>query len=291
MITLKAPAKINLFLRLTGKRTDGYNNINTVFQRLALHDTLSFKRITKPEIVFHCSHPGVPRNKTNLIHKAFYMMQERFNLPGGLDIRLEKKIPLKAGLGGASSDAAATIIAINRLWNIKLNKYALCDLGKVLGADVPFFLTGDSLAFGVERGDKIIRLPSKKQRLYFVLFVFKSGLKTKAVYEKFSYRRQPRMSLTNIQHTVIMLPLFLGKKDVSAISRITYNDLLIPASELKPHIAQLLQQLKNKGVQAAHMTGSGATIYAVCTNRKEAMQLANADISYKNVTPIITYSY
>ncbi len=287
--SLNAPAKLNLYLRLMGKRRDGYNDLITVYHRISLRDRLTFSR-TRDSISITCDDPAVPCGRNNLIAKAYYLLKKRYGFSGGARVHLEKRIPLKAGLGGASSDAAAALRGFNRLFGLGLSKWDLYDLGSLLGADVPFFLTSYQTALGIERGDKVIKLGDKKANLCFVLFIFKEGLKTPDVYKKFRYQKT-RISLTNIISKVIMLPLFLYRKDVNAIERISYNDLLRPAGLLKPHIVALIKQLKNKGFSASHMTGSGSTVYTIIVKRKEALKLAEEFADEKDVSTMVVQSY
>jgi len=287
--SLYAPAKLNLYLRLMGKRKDGYNDLITVFHRISVRDRLTFSKV-RDGIVINCDDAAVPLGRTNLIAKAYYLLKKRYKFSGGAKVHLEKKIPIKAGLGGASSDAATALRGFNRLFGLGLSKWDLYEIGRDLGADVPFFLTSYQTALGIDRGDKVIKLGEKKVNLHFVLFIFKHGLKTKEVYEKFTYKKT-RISLTNIISKVIMLPLFLLRKDVNAIERISYNDLLRPAGLLKPHILALIKQLKHKGLRASHMTGSGSTVYTIIVNRKEALKLAKQFVDEKDVSPMVVQSY
>ncbi|MBN1493179.1 MAG: 4-(cytidine 5'-diphospho)-2-C-methyl-D-erythritol kinase [Candidatus Omnitrophica bacterium] len=287
--SLCAPAKLNLFLRLTGKRRDGYNNIITVFHRISLCDVLTFSP-SRSGIIITCDHLAVPCNHTNLIHKAYELLRKRCGFRKGVRVHLKKNIPLEAGLGGASSDAATALRGFNRLFKLGLSQWDLYELGSLLGADVPFFLTSYQTALGIERGDKVIRLGTKKTKLYFVLFVFKKGLKTQKVYQKFTYKGG-QISLTNIISKVIMLPLSLNRKDVNAIERISYNDLLRPAGIIKPHIVRLIKQLKHKGFSASQMTGSGSTVYTIINNRKEARELARQFADEEEFSTMIVQSY
>jgi 4-diphosphocytidyl-2-C-methyl-D-erythritol kinase len=287
--SLRAPAKLNLYLRLMGKRQDGYNDLITVFHRISLCDRLTFSR-AKKGITLTCDDPSVPLHKDNLIVQAYHLLKKKYKIQGGVRVYLEKRIPLKAGLGGASSDAAAALQGFNRLFGIGLSQWDLYKIGRDLGADVPFFLTKYQTGLGIERGDKVIQLGRGKMKLYFVLFVFHQGLKTKTVYQKFTYKRR-QISLTNIIGKVIMLPLFLRRKDVNAIEGISYNDLLKPAGILKPQILRLIKQLKTQGLRASQMTGSGSTVYTIIRKRKEAFELARRFANEKDFSPLIVHSY
>jgi len=289
LFSLYAPAKLNLYLRLMGRRKDGYNDLITVFHRISLSDHLIFCQ-RKKGITLTCDNPTIPLDKNNLIIKAYDLLKRKYKFRGGVHVHLEKRIPIKAGLGGASSDAATALRGFNRLFDLRLSDKDLYEIGSALGADVPFFLTKYQTGLGIERGDKVIRLGNKTVKLYFVLFIFPQGLKTKTVYQKFAYQ-QRQISLTNIITKVIMLPLFLRRKDVNAIERISYNDLLKPASILKPQIRRLIKRLKSLGFRASQMTGSGSTVYTIISNRKEALKLARRFANEKDFSPLIVRSH
>jgi len=287
--TLKAPAKLNVYLRLMGRRADGYNNLITIFHRIALHDRLTFYPAAKG-LSIECAQRGVPKGPKNLISIAFKKLREETGFSGGARVVLEKHIPAKAGLGGASSDAATALIGFNRLFKLKLSKWQLCEIGRSIGADVPFFLTKDRLSLGIGRGDELVSLDCGRERVYYVLFVFKKGLSTQDVYKKHRYGKN-QTTLTKIIHDVTMIPLFLQKRDVTAIARITYNDLLRPARLLMPDIQALINELRARNRAAVQMTGSGSTVYAILRNRKEATHLAKQYSSHKKFSVIVTQSY
>ncbi|PIU83199.1 MAG: 4-(cytidine 5'-diphospho)-2-C-methyl-D-erythritol kinase, partial [Elusimicrobia bacterium CG06_land_8_20_14_3_00_38_11] len=140
-IKLKANAKINLFLDILNKRKDGYHNIRTIFQEISLTDEIYVREI-KNGIKIFCAHPKVPTNKTNLVYKAADLLKKHSGIKKGILIKIKKNIPVGGGLGGGSSDAAAVLKGLNKLWNLKLTKNQLAGIGKKIGADVPFFIYG-----------------------------------------------------------------------------------------------------------------------------------------------------
>ncbi|MFH2035808.1 MAG: 4-(cytidine 5'-diphospho)-2-C-methyl-D-erythritol kinase, partial [Candidatus Zixiibacteriota bacterium] len=141
-IILKAPAKINLFLKVLGKRNDGYHNIYSWFQAIDLFDILSFKKIKNPKFILKVkNNSNLSTDENNLIIKTARLMSGLFNFSGGLEICLEKNIPLSAGLAGGSTDSAATIYGINRLFNLKLTNKQMREIGAKIGSDVPFFFS------------------------------------------------------------------------------------------------------------------------------------------------------
>ncbi|MFH1645089.1 MAG: 4-(cytidine 5'-diphospho)-2-C-methyl-D-erythritol kinase [Candidatus Omnitrophota bacterium] len=153
-ITVKAPAKINLFLDVLNKRPDGYHNIVTIFQRIALYDTIKVKKTAK-YISLLCDSSDVPSGKNNIVYKAAKLMRAELGIKDGLDITLKKRIPVCAGLGGGSSDAAAVIKAINLIFNLNLSPGRLRAIAANVGADVPFFLTDESCAIGRGVGERL----------------------------------------------------------------------------------------------------------------------------------------
>ncbi len=147
-IDTKSPAKINLYLKILNKRKDGYHNIETSFQYIDLYDFLNFKE-SKNDISIESNNP-IFKNTNNTIFQAASKMKEYLNSSSGVSIKIEKNIPMGSGLGGASSNAASTILALNKLWGLELSDEKLLNIGKEIGADVPFFIFGkNSLAKGI----------------------------------------------------------------------------------------------------------------------------------------------
>ena len=156
-LTVRAYAKVNLDLRVVGLLPDGYHDVRTVLQSLRLHDTLTFTP-ARGRFVIECADPAIPTGDSNLIWRAADLLGHvavpRRKVPAGMRVRLVKRIPSQAGLGGGSADAAATLVALTRLWRLKLDLVDLACLAARLGADVPFFLAGGT-ALGIGRGDDI----------------------------------------------------------------------------------------------------------------------------------------
>ncbi len=156
MVTVKAMAyaKINLGLEVLSRREDGYHEIRTLFQTIDFHDDLEFSLTSESKIQLDGDDPTVPWDETNLIFKAAKLLQKRFNPKRGVKIKVKKRIPAGAGLGGGSSNAAVTLLALNHLWNLHFDLPGLTELAGSLGADVAYFLTG-GLCLGEGKGDKI----------------------------------------------------------------------------------------------------------------------------------------
>ena len=208
----------------------------------------------------------------NIITKAYRVLQKRFPELGGVSVRLNKRIPLGAGLGGGSSNAAFFLLGMKKLFRLKISRKELFAMGKKLGADVPFFLTGvrQALAWGI--GDRLQKVP-QGTRLGFLLLVTDQGLNTKNVYQKLVWSGRP-LSLTKEKRIARILRSFLASKRVREASEFTRNDLEIPAFRLMPAIPKAITVLKDLGAPFVLMSGSGATVFAAFSSRKEAFGLS-----------------
>jgi 4-diphosphocytidyl-2C-methyl-D-erythritol kinase len=192
-ITVKAPAKVNLFLKILSKRRDSYHNIHTLFERISLYDTIKITKIPRG-ITVKADKPVTKNPKDNLVYKAANSMLARAGVRSGVRIEIKKRIPIAAGLGGGSSDAAATIIGINKLFNLKLKSVSLMKIGSKIGADVPFFLLDAPLAVGKGTGGNLSIMDSGKTLWHLLVF---PGFKvdTKSVYKAFDSLKTGKSSL------------------------------------------------------------------------------------------------
>ncbi|MDP2905080.1 MAG: 4-(cytidine 5'-diphospho)-2-C-methyl-D-erythritol kinase, partial [Candidatus Omnitrophota bacterium] len=154
-VVIKSYAKLNLYLAVLNKRKDNYHNIETLFERIDLHDTIALKKLPGKAIKIVCDHPAVPADTSNLCYKSAKLLQKSLGVNYGVEIKITKRIPVAAGLGGGSSNAAYTLIGLNKLWRLGLSKDKLARLGRLIGADVPFFIMNTPFAIATGRGDKI----------------------------------------------------------------------------------------------------------------------------------------
>ena len=183
-----------------------------------------------------------------------------------------QRIPIGAGLGGGSSNAATFLLGMKKLYRLKISRRELLALGKKLGADVPFFLYNVNQAIGSGRGDRIRPRPSKA-RQWFILVLSSKGLATKKVYGSLAFVR-PADSLTKINRAATLLCTFLEGKNFDSIPRLLANDLEPPAFRLRPSLRSLVTHFEKRGVLAARMTGSGPTVFAIFSQLREAKRLA-----------------
>jgi 4-diphosphocytidyl-2-C-methyl-D-erythritol kinase len=270
-VQLRAPAKINLFLEVKNRRPDGYHNIDTVFQTVSLFDRLTF-RPHPTDLLLTCSRPDLPVDERNLAMRAAITLRAAAGTRKGARLGLEKNIPLGAGLGGGSSDAAAVLTGLARLWNLRISKKELVRIAAGLGADVPFFLEGGTaLASGI--GDRIEQLPSL-QPSWFILIYPGFPVSTPWVYKNL------RFPLTNKQKIITMRHHLQARAMPAQWSECLFNrleDVVLPEHTLIRRIKGFLQK---KGLRSL-MSGSGSTIFGLLTSRGEG-ECIKAEIEKKH---------
>jgi len=263
-ITVRAHAKINLDLRVLGPRLDGFHELRTVFQALSLHDLIDCIPREGP-FAIECDTAGVPLDRTNLVWRAADALWRSLRRAGpvrDVTIRLQKRIPLQAGLGGGSANAAATLLALARLWHVPVRPNQLTDVAAALGADVPFFLSGGT-ALGLGRGDEVYPL-ADLPRHWIVLLVPGFGISTRDAYDWYDSERELArgVSAREPQHVP-------GPWPSRAAQMI--NDLEAPIARHHPEIDQMRTALRRAGALAAAMSGSGSTVFGLFQKRSDAL--------------------
>ena len=252
-----APAKLNLFLHVVGRRRDGYHLLQSVFTLIDLHDTLRF-RVRDDGVVRRVNDvPGVPPAE-DLIVRAALLLQEASGTPQGADIEIDKRIPMGAGLGGGSSDAATTLLALNRLWMTGFDREALAEIGAGLGADVPFFIFGrPAWAEGI--GDRLrdVDLPPR----WYVVLTPPAHVPTQAVYTAPELTRNTE-------------PLKMEDFSAHPNDPRFHNDLELVVTARFPVVREHLEWLRQHG--QARMTGSGSCVFAAFESREAAQRVIGA---------------
>ena len=245
---------------MRGKRPDGYHEIDTILQTISLHDTLTFRTTEDSQIALSCDDRSIPSDQRNLVWKAAAAMQTRSAEKRGVRIRLEKRIPQQAGLGGGSSDAAVTLLALASLWQIDVTRGELMEIAAGIGADVPFFLQGGT-ARGTGLGSTITALEDARETFLLVLKPKSSVPTAKA------YRALKAPALTSSDAKIILSSSqaddFSGKLDLKTL----HNDFEPAAFQLEPEIERAKAVLLKTGPQAALLAGSGAAIFGAFENR------------------------
>jgi 4-diphosphocytidyl-2-C-methyl-D-erythritol kinase len=248
-VTLPSPAKLNLFLHITGRREDGYHNLQTVFQLLDYGDSLTFTPNNSGKITISPNLDGVIA-KDNLIVRAAKLLQQKTNCTQGCDIQIDKKIPMGAGLGGGSSNAATTLVGLNTLWQCGLEPETLADMGRELGADVPVFVHGNS-AFAEGIGEQLT--PQEIPEQWYLVVTPNVHVSTAEIF-------------SNPQLTRNTSPI-----KIRALSGEQYgNDCQAVVEKLYPAVKQALEWIKD--YNSPLMTGTGASVFCSFDNQAEAVK-------------------
>jgi len=265
-LTVHAPAKLNLVLDVLGKRPDGFHELRTIFERISLEDEITLKRNNSGKIRIHCTHPHVPRSPQNLVYKVAKILAQDFSIKEGLDINIIKNIPVAAGLAGGSSNAAAVLLGLNRLWQLGLNNTQLDDYAGRLGSDINFFLYDTSYALGTGRGERIKPL-NVKTKLWHVLVTPRVKMLTKDVFSHL------KLNLTNKKDNVNILLPFLRKGDLLRLAGALSNDLEPAILLLRPDFIRLKKKLLVAGSLGVCFSGSGPSVFALAESHKHALSL------------------
>ncbi len=273
-----APAKLNLFLEVLGKRTDGFHEIETLMVPVSLCDTLAFQATPGGAIRCTCHwhlarapHNTPPRTfpqlgDDNLAVRAARLLREAAQIEQGATIELVKRVPIEAGLAGGSSDAAAALVAANIGWNLNWPVERLGEVAGQLGSDVTFFLAG-GVARCTGRGEQV-RLESNLAPLHFVIVQPPAGLSTAEVY------RHCRPALAPCRPQALLDAWHRG--NMAAVGRLLHNRLEPAAAGLSPWIARLRDEFKRLDFLGHQMTGSGSAYFGLCRHARHARRLAAA---------------
>ena len=255
-VTLPAFAKINLSLRVIGKRADAYHELDTVFQTISLHDTVSLTVNESPQIILSCDDRSLPSGGDNIVCRAAAAMQARFAPAKGAYFRLLKRIPTQAGLGGGSSDAAVTLVALAYLWETNATADELLSIAATIGADVPFFFFGGT-ARGTGHGTNVTPLSDVPAK--FMLIVKPNvSISTSRAYDALDSpsltTSKAKTILASSQHSEIF-----DSFDLEPLR----NDFEAVALELEPEIKRVKDALEKSGARATLLAGSGSAVFGI----------------------------
>ncbi len=277
-VELLAPAKINLFLEILGKRSDGFHDLDMVMTSVGLYDTLTFTESEDQELRLTCKWEStdymnwqqeqIPSNQENLVYRAALALRDHARLLGkptsGVEITLLKRIPTRAGLGGGSSNAAATLVGLGYLWGLSLEPQQLIDIAAKLGSDVPYFIRG-GVARCQSRGEQITPIEDHCH-LNIVIAQADSGLSTPDVFAGCEVPENP----VRIQPMVDAV----SSGDPSRVSDHIHNRLYVPAARLAPSVRGIEKTMMDAGCLASAMTGSGTAVFGICRNATQARRIA-----------------
>lgn len=275
-VTVRVPAKVNLQLSVGPREADGYHNLVSVFQAISIFDDVTVKRgapgsgisisITGEHI------HGVPADASNLAVKAAQVMVDRFDIDADLQIEVKKSIPVAGGMAGGSADAAATLVAIDALFQLELSRDELHRLGSELGSDVPFMISGGT-AVGQGRGDQLTAALSRGT-YHWVLALSSVGLSTPAVYAECD-RMRAELEIAPPQVSDALMQSLLAA-DAQAVGRALTNDLQSAACSLRPALSLVLEVGRDYGALGAIVSGSGPTVAFLVANEEAGLDLAVA---------------
>jgi len=266
-VQLESHAKVNLMLRVLRRRTDGYHDIKTIFQKISLHDTLWFALKRTGGVSIVTNGLDLPAGEGNLVHRAALLILNRSDYKGGIAVRIRKRIPIAAGLGGGSSNAATTLKALNQLLRLNLPSKKLMSMGLRLGADVPFFLMkGSALGSGIGERLQEIQLPE----LWYVLINPNFEVSTASVYRK--------LILTKMRFHYRIQKFFRTPEE---IFHLLHNDLENVVSTERSEINEMKECLKVAGASATLMSGSGPTVYGIFPEE------GGASKAYRTITKMV----
>jgi len=262
-ISLRAPAKINLRLDILGKRPDGYHEIKTWMYPISLADELHIEKVSTARITISSAHPDLPLGEENLAHRAAALFMKERGLPGGVAIEIIKRIPLAAGLGGGSSDAAAVLKAMNILWEANVPPEGLMEMGVKIGTDVPFFIIGKG-AIMEGKGEAVVKFLAPF-KAWMVLINPGYPLSTQQVYQQGKWGLTKEGGDNRIQ---------MPPQDLKKMGDFLHNDLEGPALKLMPIIGTIKEKLRETGATGVLMTGSGPTVFGLFEKEGAARQAA-----------------
>ena len=267
-LTILAPAKINLILRILDRRPDGYHNLWSLMHTVALEDEVHIRlRPDQDGIRLRCDSAQLEADHTNLVHRAASAVLERAQRPVGIEIDLRKRIPMGAGLGGGSSDAAATIVGLNQLFRLNWSNAQMADVGQSLGSDVPFFLYAPA-AMVSGRGESVRQRRIEGSR-WAVLVNPGFGVETKWAYQELASTRKGTIrSLSPLHHDLAQQQHVTWAQLIEAAE----NDFESPVFAVHGVLQEIKQGLRDQGADIALLSGSGATVFGLFAEEAQARQ-------------------
>ncbi|MBI5893930.1 MAG: 4-(cytidine 5'-diphospho)-2-C-methyl-D-erythritol kinase [Deltaproteobacteria bacterium] len=277
-LTIHSPAKVNLFLKVLKKRSDGYHDIITVMQPITYYDEIFLDVSDGDDILIECDNKNIPSDNTNIAFKAAKIFLSKTGFAKKVSIKIKKNIPVAAGLGGGSSNAAYVLMGLNEILNAGLSKEDLMEIGEKLGSDVPFFVFGGS-AIAAGRGEKLEKIELPK--FWYVIINPCFPVSTAWAYEN--------LDLTKKQEN-INIPFLKKRLKTFSIEDILENDLENVTVKKYPDIENIKASLKNLGAKGAMMSGSGPTVFGIFENEgaaKSAFDCINKEPKFKKMAVFV----
>ncbi|WP_422804107.1 4-(cytidine 5'-diphospho)-2-C-methyl-D-erythritol kinase [Streptococcus sp. FT1-55] len=262
----RAPAKINLGLDIIGKHEDGYHELSMIMISVDLNDYVTVSDLETDGIIMESNNHKMPLNARNDVFKAASLIKERYGIKKGVKIVLEKSIPICAGLGGGSTDAAATIRALNKLWELNLSKDEMIEIGFAIGSDVPYCLdAGCALITG--KGE-FVQCLNTHLSSWVVLVKPDFGISTRTIFSEIDCNTISRVDIEALKAAILA-------EDYKAMIEHMGNSLEDVTISRKPFIQKIKDKMMKCGADVALMTGSGPTVFALCPSEKQADRVVN----------------
>ncbi|MGX4598165.1 4-(cytidine 5'-diphospho)-2-C-methyl-D-erythritol kinase [Faecalimicrobium sp. JNUCC 81] len=264
-IELKSRAKINLSIDVLGKREDGYHLVEMIMQTIDLYDIIKIKELCTDDIIIKSNSKDVPLDNNNIVYKAIKLLQDKFNINKGIEIFIQKNIPIAAGMAGGSSNAAAVLVGLNKIWNLNLEENDLQEIGFSLGADVPYCISGrTALAYGV--GEKLTYIKGLPHNVSILVCKPNLFVSTKEVYEG--------LDLNNIQDRPNNKNLinYLEKEDIESVAKHMVNVLESVTGKRHKEIEEIEKIMMDNNALGSMMSGSGPTVFGLFKSEEEALK-------------------
>ena len=267
-IKLKSRAKINLSIDVLGKREDGYHLVEMIMQTIDLFDKIKIFSLKEDTIIIESNSLDIPLDSTNIVYKAADLIKKQYNIKEGVKIIIEKNIPIAAGMAGGSSNAAAVLVGLNQLWQLKLSENKLKELGLKLGADVPFCIGGQT-ALAENIGEKLTKIDGLSENIFILVCKPELFVSTKEIYEEIDSKiieKRPNNKL---------LIQLLKENKIQQIADNMYNVLEEVTRERYPVIEEIEKIMMENDALGSMMSGSGPTVFGLYRNREDAENCKN----------------
>lgn len=264
-IELKSRAKINLSIDVLGKRDDGYHLVEMIMQTIDLYDVIKIKQLDTNDVVIKSNSSHIPLDNDNIVYKAIELLRQRFNINKGIEVFIEKNIPVAAGMAGGSSNAAAVLVGLNKLWKLNLTEQGLQELGLKLGADVPYCISGKTaLAEGI--GEKLSYIKGLPKNISILICKPNLFVSTKDVYQG--------LDLNNIvkRPNNKFLIECLEKEDIDSLSKNMSNVLENVTSKMHKEINEIEEIMMANSALGSMMSGSGPTVFGLFDKYDNALK-------------------
>jgi 4-diphosphocytidyl-2-C-methyl-D-erythritol kinase len=262
-IKLKSRAKINLSIDVVGKRIDGYHLVEMIMQTIDLYDIVTITKIAQKNIIVKSNSCDIPLNEDNIVYKAANLIKEKFNIDDGLEIFIQKNIPIAAGMAGGSSNAAAVLVGLNNLYNLGLSEEELKKLGLALGADVPYCISGKtSLAQGI--GEELTQIKGLPTDITILICKPELFISTKEVYGGLNLDK-----MNNRPNNKYLIEC-LEKEDIKSLAKNMVNVLETVTSSNHKEINEIEKTMNDFNALGAMMSGSGPTVFGLFDNEEDA---------------------